>query len=1453
MQLAETFIRRPVLASMVSLAFILVGVIGYTRLPVREFPDADPPIVSVTVLLPGANPQVIESAVTDVLEEELSSLEGLRTMTSESQEQISTITLEFNLDRQIEDAAQDVRDKVARVRGRLPEDMEEPVVAKQEADAFPFMFLSLTSKTHGLMELSDIADRQIKPLLQTISGVSGAPIFGERRFAMRVWLSPRELAARGLTTQDVESAIRTRSVEIPAGRIESDRREFSVRYLGEMRSADEFASLTVANNNGQLVKLGDVARVEPGPENDRSVTRYSQQDAIFVGVVRQSKANIVEVAQAVQEQLPTVRAALPPGVELNMAFDGSVFVQRSIKEAKETLLLTAALVILIIFMFLRTLRATIIPAIAIPVSIIGTFAILSALNYSINTLTLLGLILAIGIVVDDAIIVLENAFRHQEELLKDPETAAIDGTKEITTAVIATTIALLAVFSPLLFLTGATGRLFNEFGVAVGGSVLLSGIVALTLTPMLSAKILRVSPRESKFSHAVGSVLDRITNQYGRSLRGALRRPALVIAGGVALTASAVFFFDALEREFVPPDDRAFFFTFVIAPEGATVQYTDEYLKQLEAIVEKTEGVRSTFSIVGFGGPPNSGFLGTILEDWEHREKSAQEIIDEVQPQFFFGVPGVFAFATNPPAFGGFGSPVQFVVKHTDFEKLVQGMDTLVARARTIPGLVNVDTDLRVTRPELVVTLDRDRAEDLGVPARDVAMTMGTLLGGRDVSRFTSDNKLYDVILRLDPSERSTPSDISGLQVRGKNGELVQLDAVTRVEERVGPRQLNHYNRVRSFTLSASMAPGFTLGAALDSLNRVATEVLPAGSTVDLAGESRELRDSGNTLYFAFVLSLIFVFMVLAAQFESLVHPFTVLLAVPLAVTGALAALWLAGSTLNVYSQVGMILLIGLVSKNSILLVTYANDLRRKGNDAVSAMLEAGRIRLRPILMTSAAAIFGALPIALGLGAGAGSRRPLGYAIVGGLVVATLLTLFLVPAVFVVLERLRGHDNVKPRDSAPRAEPRELVHAAPIIALLLLAWPVAALAQTPTVTLQDARVRALTVARSAVSARTTVETAVWERRAAVAELFTPRITAGTSYTRFSDPFFNFGTGTVSPNATSATVEARYDLIGAAKLQGLKRSGAVLASAEANEVAANYSAAYATDVAYYGVLAERELARVADERLKRAQEQFGLARVRVQAGEAIATDSLQLLLELNRARLAKLRSDSAVAVARLRLGNTIGENGPADAAPVDSALPPELPFTQEQAVAELRTSGPELVAARAGERRAEAQLSSEKEAYLPNVFLAATTGAYDAEFWPSAFKRSQLAITIAFPIWDAGQRELSVARARADRTVARAEREERERGAAEAVAQAYLGYQTARAGIDLARVGAAVATETYRVQRARYREGATTILDLLEAQVALSEAEATLVQSRYAAHLTLARLEALLGRRVFETR
>lgn len=1005
MKISDMSIRRPVLASMLSLALVLFGAIGYTQLSVREFPDVDPPIVSVSTFLTGANPQVVESAVTDILEEELSTVQGIRTLTSSSAEQLSNITIEFNLERRVEDAAQDVRDKVSRVRGRLPQDIEEPIIAKQEADAQPIMWLALSGANYDLLQLSDLADRVVKNRLQSASGVGNIIIGGERRYSMRVWLSAPELAARGLTVQDVEAAIRSRNVEIPAGRIESNRREFTVRSLGELKSPEEFSELVVSSGSGQMVRLKDLGQVELGPEEERGALRYRGTPSVGVGIVRQSKANLLDVAQTVKDALPAIREALPAGVQIIPAFDQSVFVERSIQEAQETLILAAIMVVIIIFIFLRNFRATIIPAFAIPVSIISTFAVMYFLGFSVNNLTLLALTLAIGIVVDDAIIVLENAYRHQEELHEEPETAAINGTREIAFAVVATTISLVAVFTPLAFLKGNTGRLFNEFGIAVAGSVVISGFVALTLTPMLCARILRVPQRHGPLYRALERGFNGLASGYGRSLGWAIRHRAAVVAVMVAMILLAVGIFRSLKREFVPPEDRGFFFTFIIAPEGSTLEYTDGYVRQAERIFERVPEIEHYFSITGaFFRSPSRGGVFARLHDWSDRDRSVEDIIAEVSPQLF-GIAGIFAFPSNPPAFGGFGNPVQFVIQHPDFAQLQRASDTLLKRARQVPGLINVDTDLRVNKPELTVTFDRDRAEDLGVSVRDVASALQTLLGGREVSTFTRNNKLYDVIVQLRREERATPADMSGIYLRGRDGQLVQLEALASTAEGVGPRELNHFNRVRSATISASLAPGFTLGEAVDSLRAISREVLPRGSATALAGESRELEESGSSLYFAFVLALLVVFMVLASQFESLVHPFTVLLPVPLAVFGALLTLWVFGSTINLYSQIGMILLIGLVTKNSILLVEYTNQLRERGLDAAAAVLEAGRIRLRPILMTSVSTIMGALPIALGLGAGSTSRRPLGYAIVGGILFSTVLTLYVVPVVYLLVDR----------------------------------------------------------------------------------------------------------------------------------------------------------------------------------------------------------------------------------------------------------------------------------------------------------------------------------------------------------------------------------------------------------------------------------------------------------------
>src|SRR2546427_581113 len=937
MKLSEVAIRRPVLASMASAALVLFGVIGYTRLAVRELPDIDPPIISVSTTLPGANAQVVETAVTDVLEEELSTIQGLRTLSSSSSEENSQITLEFNLERAVDVAAQDVRDKVSRVRGRLPVDVLEPVIAKQSADAQPFFWLALSSDNYDLMQLSDVADRLVKARLQSLPGVGSAGIFGERRYSMRVWVQPDALSARGLTVQDVENAIVSRNVEIPAGRIESTRREFSVRSLGELKTPREFDELAVASQGTQLIKLKDVARVELGPEDDRSVFRYKGTPAVAIGVIRQSKANLLDVASRIRAALPAIQQTLPPGVSLDVAFDTSVFVTHSINDAQRTLVIAAILVVLIIFVFLRNLRATIIPGLAIPTSIVSAFAIMYFLGFSINNFTLLALTIAIGIVVDDAIIVLENAYRHQEELHKEPDQAAIHGSHEIGFAVIATTIALVAVFTPLAFLRGATGRLFNEFGLAVAGAVVISGFVALTLTPMLSAKILRVSHQHGAIFKLFERGFNALADHYRRLLDRATHHRMVVVAGGVATVLLAGVLFRGLKREFVPSDDRGWFLVITRAPEGATLDYMDGYQRQVEQILGRTKDVEGYFSVIGgFLGGVNRGIVFVRLTDWSQRKRSVQQVSAEVQPQLF-GIPGILAFAYSPPAFGGFGQPVQYVVQNPDFGRLTHGMDTLVTRARAIKGLTNIDTDLRVNKPELRVT----------------------------------------------------------------------------------------FNRVPSFTLSGALVPGFALGEALDSLDVLSRHVLPPGSTTALAGESRELKESGGVLYFAFGVALLVVFMVLASQFESLVHPFTVLLAVPLAITGALATLLVAalfhrpGGTINLYSEIGMILLIGLVTKNSILLVEYTNQLKAKGLDTIAAVVEAGRIRLRPILMTSVATIMGAFPVALGLGAGSTSRRPLGYPIVGGIFFSTVLTLFVVPVAYLLLDRLVAREARGARPLAP--------------------------------------------------------------------------------------------------------------------------------------------------------------------------------------------------------------------------------------------------------------------------------------------------------------------------------------------------------------------------------------------------------------------------------------------------
>ena len=1032
MKLSEVSIRRPVFATVMSLAIILFGVIAFSRLPVREYPDIDPPIVSVTTFYRGASPSVVETEITDILEEQFATLEGVKTIESSSREQGSVITIEFELSRNVEQAANDVRDRVSRVRGSLPREADDPIVAKVDVNAQPIVWLALSSTKHSGLELTEAADLVLKERLQRLPGVGNIFLGGARRYAMRVWLDPQRMAARGVTTQDVERAIRAENAEIPGGRVEGVGREFAVRTRGDLTKPDEFAAIVISQTGDDVVRLGDVAEVQVGPEDERSAVRWNGQQAVGMGVVKQSKASTLDVAAGVRKAIPELRKLLPQGMILDVAYDSSTFIQNSIDEVSHTILIAMCLVVLVILVFLKSFRATLIPAVAIPVSVVGALAVAYFLGFTINILTLLALVLAIGLVVDDAIVVLENVFRHME-LGKDRRRAAFDGSKEIGFAVLATTITLVAVFVPVAFLQGTVGRLFNEFGLTVAVAVLISGFVALSLTPMLCSRMLKPlhGGSDTWATRSFDAFFSGLNQNYDRVLRAALRRRGRVIlvAGLLVLVSGVTFFF--MRRELVPVEDRGVAFGIVIAPEGSTLEYTDRYMRTIESILLPLPERQGLFTAtgLGFGGPGRvtNGFVFLNLKPHSQRHRSQQQIVQELFPRLL-SIPGVLAFVINPPSLGGrfSSSPVDYVLQADSYEDLQRATGVMMGKAskltfgkapKAFPYLVNLDTDLRLNKPQLDIAIDRDRASSMGVSVTDIGTTLETFLGGRVVSEFKRGTKQYDVIAQVRPSERATPDAISEIYLRGKGG-LVQLANVVHVKETVAPKELNHYNRVRSATLTANLIPVVSLGKALDELDKIARADLPPGVKHELAGQSREYRDSSSSLYLLFLLAVVFIYLVLSAQFESFIHPLTILLSVPLAVVGALISLFVFQQSLNIYSQIGLIMLIGLVTKNSILIVEYANQLRARGLETIEAVVEASKIRLRPILMTSFATVFGVLPIAIGFGAGAESRRPLGIAVVGGLIFSTFLTLVLVPAVYTLLARFTHVERAEEAGSA---------------------------------------------------------------------------------------------------------------------------------------------------------------------------------------------------------------------------------------------------------------------------------------------------------------------------------------------------------------------------------------------------------------------------------------------------
>ncbi|MCU0668753.1 MAG: efflux RND transporter permease subunit [Myxococcota bacterium] len=1034
MRLSEICVERPVFASVLSLLITLLGVIALFRLPNRELPDVDPPIVSVTTVYTGAAPDVVETSVTEPLEDQLIGIEGIKHITSISREQVSSISLEFDLARNVDLAAADVRDRVARARNALPSDIEEPVVAKQDADASPVLWLALSGGQDPIA-VSRLAEDVVKDRLAKLPGVASVVIAGERRLSMRVWIDNDRLTSYLLTVDDVSAALRRENVDLPSGRIEGAGREFTVRTLGELDTARAFEELVVANVKGQPVRLRDVGRVEVGAESERKIVRFNGEAAVGLGIVKLSKANTIAVADAVVAELDQIRSELPSDVKLTVAFDGSSFIRDSISNVLHSLAEAIVLVLIVIYLFLRTFRATLVPAVAIPVSILGTFTILYFAGFTINTLTLMGLTLAIGLVVDDAIIVLENVTRWIENGMT-PREAAIHGMREIAFAVVASTVSVVAVFLPLAYLSDTTGRLFGEFGVTVAASVAISGLVALTLSPALCARVLRArTEQETGVRASLARASDRLTDGYTSLLRRAMAHRGLSVGIGLAWFALglAMLAGGAVDREFIPSADRGGFFVFTRAPDGATIEYTDRYHSQVEALVAETPEVVRNFSVIALGlGAPGNVNEGIVIGSLEpERDRHIRDVIQELRPKLA-EVAGVQAYANEFQALGrGFGgAPVSVVLMGPDIEALSRYADELAHRAEEeIPGLFNVRSDLHLNKPQIDVEIDRDRASDLGVSVREISSTLQILLGGVDLSTFKLNGQTYDVIVQLERRERSLPTDIPLLYVHGTDGQLVPLSSMVTLQENTAASGVPHFDRQRAATVTASLAPGISQGEALEKVRALAEEILPddGGHRVGFSGESEQFFESGQAIVFAYLLGIVVIYLVLAAQFESFVHPLTILIAVALSFTGALATLWITGTTLNLFSQIGMVMLVGLVAKNSILIVEFANQLREEGKGIAEAAFEAGRTRFRPILMTALSTIVGMLPIALGgsreigalLGVGAGGelRAPLGIAAVGGMAFSTALTVFVVPAAYVLIETLRTRGR-EPRSVA---------------------------------------------------------------------------------------------------------------------------------------------------------------------------------------------------------------------------------------------------------------------------------------------------------------------------------------------------------------------------------------------------------------------------------------------------
>ncbi|MBV7317023.1 efflux RND transporter permease subunit [Shewanella sp. NIFS-20-20] len=1015
MILTDISVKRPVLASVISILLVLFGLMAFDRLPLREYPDIDPPVVSIETSYRGASASVVESRITQVIEDRVSGIEGVRHISSSSQDGRSSVTLEFDVSRDIEAATNDIRDRISRLLENLPEEADAPEVQKASSDDDTIMWLNLVSDSMDTLQLTDYARRYLVDRLSVVDGVARLRLGGGKVYAMRIWVDRQALAARQLTISDVESALRSENVELPAGSVESQHRHFSVRLERGFHTEKDFANLVLKEgDDGYLIRLGDVAKVEIGSEEERIMFRGNRESMIGLGVSKQSTANTLEVARKVNALVDEINPTLPIGMEIKRSYDSSVFIEASIKEVYQTLFIAMVLVIVVIYLFLGSVRAMLIPALTVPVSLLATFIVLFALGYTINLLTLLALILAIGMVVDDAIVMLENIHRRIEQG-DSPLKAAFLGAREVSFAIIATTAVLVAVFMPITFLEGDIGKLFKEFAITISAAVIFSSIVALTLSPMMCSKVLKPATQDTWLVRLVDLGMIKIESIYRRGLKRVFNAPLLMAVVVVLAFAGSAYLIKQIPDEFAPQEDRGSLFLIVNGPQGASFEYMKDYMDEIEdrlmPLVEQGDIKRLLIRAPrGWGGGADfsGGMAIIVLEDWGQR-RPANAIIGDIRGRLS-DLAGVRAFPIMRQAFGrGLGKPVQFVLGGGDYQELVRWRDIMLAKAADNPGLVGLDHDYKETKPQFRVVIDHERAAALGVSVSHIGRTLESMLGSRLVTTFMRDGEEYDVIVEGQRDLQNTATDLTNIQVRSqRSGDLIPLSNLVQVTEFADATSLKRYNRMRSITLEANLAPGYTLGEALASLNEIAEVYLPAEAVISYKGQSLDYQSSGNAMYFVFLLALGVVFLVLAAQFESFIHPLVIMLTVPLATLGALFGLYVTGQTLNIYSQIGMIMLVGLAAKNGILIVEFANQLRDKAVPFEEAILQASAQRLRPILMTGITTAAGAVPLVMSFGAGAETRFVIGVVVLAGISVATIFTLLVVPAAYALLGRYTG-------------------------------------------------------------------------------------------------------------------------------------------------------------------------------------------------------------------------------------------------------------------------------------------------------------------------------------------------------------------------------------------------------------------------------------------------------------